>query len=264
MHAPRPRSPILLTLAALLTLLRFEWALAQTNITVPSSDDSIVYSGQGTGDALFCQYTTNGTIIAGQAGCYNVPSMCAPSAAMGQSPESTAEFKFRGSAIYITALLLSISPIYTITLDGQSTDVDGVRPSRAFTCAPLFSSSSELDPTVEHTIRLSIKGPSPNRNMTVDPAGQSTVFGLVNFIYTVPEASSASNATSTDTNTDAAAAPTTSTSASSATSTNTNTDSSPAPTTSTSAADGLSMGPNGGLKLAALSALLGVLVVVSL
>lgn len=87
-----------------------------------------------------------------------------------------------GSAIYITGLLYFISPVYTITLDGNSTDVDGVRDSGPFICSPLFSATN-LDANVEHTIRLSVKGPSPNRNMTVDPDGKATVFGLANLMY---------------------------------------------------------------------------------
>ncbi|KAF8968743.1 hypothetical protein BDZ97DRAFT_326939 [Flammula alnicola] len=70
--------------------------------------------------------------------------------------------------------------MYTVTQDGQSTDVDGARPSSFFACSPLFSASN-LDPNVSHTIRLSIKGPSPTRDMfrDSDPEGRDTLFGPV-------------------------------------------------------------------------------------
>ena len=87
----------------------------------------------------------------------------------------------KGSAIYVNSGLDDISPIFTVNLDGQSTDVDGVRSSRAFTCDILFSKTG-LDPTVEHTIALTVKGPSPNRNMTTDPEGTSLVFSVIDFM----------------------------------------------------------------------------------
>jgi len=86
-----------------------------------------------------------------------------------------------GSAIYINSLLFELSPIYTVTLDGESTDVDGVRDSRPFFCFTLFNKTG-LDPNIDHEIRLSVKGPSPSRNMTVDPDGTSFSFSLINFM----------------------------------------------------------------------------------
>ncbi|KAF8970557.1 hypothetical protein BDZ97DRAFT_1789772 [Flammula alnicola] len=254
---PRSTTFKLLTAASLLSLLHVESAMAQTNITVPDTDKSITYSGQGTGDAAFCQHTANGNVVGGQPGCYNVPSMCAPSAAMGQSPDSAAEFTFKGSAIYVTGLLYSISPIYTVTLDGQATDVDGVRPSGPFICAPLFSAAN-LDPNADHTIKLAVKGPSPARNMTLDPQGKDAVFGLVNFIYTVPNGSSASNTTTSSGA--GISSSTLSASGMSAGPANTNT-AAAASTTSTSAADGrrLSMSNRTGRLILALGAVLGVL-----
>ncbi|PPQ90524.1 hypothetical protein CVT25_015814 [Psilocybe cyanescens] len=154
---------------------------AQKNVTVPVTDPTIQYSGTGTGPALICKVDSNGFVVGGQAGCYNVPSNCTDSIAAGQSLDSAASFKFKGSAIYITGLLYSLSPIYTVTLDGNSTDVDGVRASGPFICSSLFSASN-LDPNVEHTIRLSVKEASPNRNMTIDPNGQFTTFGLANLM----------------------------------------------------------------------------------
>lgn len=81
----------------------------------------------------------------------------------------------------MNSLLRSISPIYTITLDGKSIDVDGVRPSTAFICDTLFSKTG-LDPTEDHEIRLSIKDVSPNRNLTIDPTGNTFVFSLIDFM----------------------------------------------------------------------------------
>ncbi|KAH9477740.1 hypothetical protein JR316_0009967 [Psilocybe cubensis] len=140
--------------------------------------------GPGTGDANICRIDSNGNVVAGQAGCYNLPSNCSDSIAAGQSADSSASYKFKGSGIYITGVLNSLSPVYTVDLDGTSKDVDGVVDSLPFTCAPLFSATN-LDPNVEHTIRLSIKGPSPNRNMTVDPDGKFLTFAMANFMYAV-------------------------------------------------------------------------------
>jgi hypothetical protein len=70
---------------------------------------------------------------------------------------------FTGSAIYVNALLDDISNTYIIDVDGKQTEVDGVRPGGPLLCYTLFSQSN-LDPAVEHTIKISIKGLSPTRN----------------------------------------------------------------------------------------------------
>ncbi|KAF8887842.1 hypothetical protein CPB84DRAFT_1826840 [Gymnopilus junonius] len=171
--------------------------VADTNVTVVDTDPAIVYSGQGTGDASICKVDANGNIQAGQAGCYNFPTQCTSSVAMSQNLDGKAgaSFTFQGSGIYINSGLNDISPIYTVTLDGQATDVDGVRPSLGFTCGMLFGKSG-LDPTAQHTISLTVKGPSPNRNMTTDPNGKILVFSLINFIRTTADpGSSSSNST---------------------------------------------------------------------
>lgn len=133
------------------------------------------------------------------SGCYNAPSMCTSSAAMGQDAASFASWKFKGkpqtpnrlltsrltvltsrlgSALYITSLLNSMSPEFTVTIDGSAIDVDGARPGfLPFDCFTLFAKTG-LDPNVEHAVNLTIKGPSPNRNMTFPP---STAFSLVNY-----------------------------------------------------------------------------------
>lgn len=118
---------------------------------------------------------------------------------MGLGPTGAASFSFKGSAIYIESLLNSLSPIYTVTLDGESTDVDGVRPSGAFVCAPLFSKAG-LDPSVEHKVRMSVKGQSPNRNTSIPNSENSFVFSLISYTdsSTTPTSSGGSKLTTTD------------------------------------------------------------------
>ncbi|KDR72350.1 hypothetical protein GALMADRAFT_143192 [Galerina marginata CBS 339.88] len=168
---------LLLSLIALVAAVQAQVA----NITVADTDPSIVYAGNGTGPAAVCQF--NAGTLSGPPGCYFFPTNCTSSAAISQNLDhkATATFKFNGSAIYINSALTDVSPVYTVTLDGQSTDVDGVRPSVSFTCASLFSQTG-LSTTNEHTVTLSVKGPSPNRNMTEDPAGVLEVFSLIDFM----------------------------------------------------------------------------------
>ncbi|RDB31049.1 hypothetical protein Hypma_000090 [Hypsizygus marmoreus] len=141
-----------------------------------------IYEGNA-GDAAICKYNPDGTLVGGQGGCWNAPSMCTEGVSMGQGGTGAASFSFNGSAIYINSLLNYFSPIYTVTLDGQSTEVDGVRPSGVFICAPLFSQTG-LDPEVEHTIRLSVKGASPTRNTTRPNSENSFAFSVISFVYT--------------------------------------------------------------------------------
>ncbi|KAF9028126.1 hypothetical protein BDZ89DRAFT_776754 [Hymenopellis radicata] len=154
-------------------------ALAQNNITVNDTDSAITY--ENAGDALICKFDSNGTIIGGQAGCYNVlPSNCTDSVAMSQANNASASFKFKGSAIYINSLQFMFSPLYTVTLDGASTDVDGWVDDNFFTCArPLFSQTG-LDPGVEHEVRLATKGASPSNNESGSDA--FGIFSLVSFV----------------------------------------------------------------------------------
>ncbi|KAF8184756.1 hypothetical protein BJ912DRAFT_853035 [Pholiota molesta] len=156
--------------------------LGQRNVTVNDTDPSIQYQG-GAGDALICKVNPGGTIVSGQGGCYNVPSKCTASVAMGQSQASGASFTFQGSAIYVNSLLFDLSPLYTVTLDGNATDVDGFRSSVTFQCDTLFSRTG-LDPTVNHTISLAVKSQSPSA--TASPGASSSnifVFSLINFMY---------------------------------------------------------------------------------
>ncbi|RDB31050.1 hypothetical protein Hypma_000091 [Hypsizygus marmoreus] len=162
---------------------------AQRNITVNNTSPSITYEGNAD-DAPLCKINSDGT-IASQPGCYNVPSQCTEGASMGQGGTGAASFSFKGSAIFVNSLLDDLSPIYTVTLDGKTTDVDGVRPSGLFICSPLFSQAG-LDPNVEHTIRLSVKGASPTRNTSISSSENFFVFSLVSFVYTEASASNAS------------------------------------------------------------------------
>jgi len=182
----KTRSLTLIFLAAFMSI-----SYAQQNITVKDTDPSIKYEGNA-GDASLCKLDSDGNLAGGQPGCYLVYPNCTSSAAMGQGGSGAASMKFNGTAIYINSLLDDLSPIYTVTLDGQSTDVDGVRDSLPFFCYPLYSQSG-LDPKVEHEIRLSVKGPSPTRNQTIPGSDDAFNFALINFIYTAVD----SNGTST-------------------------------------------------------------------
>ncbi|KAF9474908.1 hypothetical protein BDN70DRAFT_924332 [Pholiota conissans] len=184
-------------------LLCAQLTFAQKNITVVDTDPSIHYSG-GAGDATICKVDASGNFISGQSGCYSVPDKCTDSVAMGQSKDSGASFTFKGSAIYINSLLFSRSPLYTVTLDGTAVDVDGFR-TESETCETLFSRTG-LDPTVEHTVSLAIKGFSPSG--TPDPNGVFA-FSLINFIYTIDDSAASSN-TSSNTPTNTSRAPATS------------------------------------------------------
>ena len=157
-------------------------ARAQQNITVNSTSPDIKYEGNPT-SVNFCKYDSNGALVSAQPACYNVPSHCADTAFVGLGGSGVATFSFKGSAIYITSLLFTLSPTYTVTVDGKSEDVDGVRDSRPFICSPLYSKTG-LDPNIEHQVRLSVKGPSPTRNQSIPNSENAYSFALVNFIYT--------------------------------------------------------------------------------
>jgi len=185
-------------LASLLSFLTLTPVLAQEhNVTVSDTSPFITYTGQGTGDAPICKLAANGNPIGGQPGCYLIPSQCTSSVAMSQNLDhkASASFQFNGTAIYINSALSDVSPLYTVTLDGKATDVDGVRNSTSFICASLFSQTG-LSPTVPHNITLSVKGPSPSRNMTQDPNGTTGVFSLIEFLFTDPGSNSTSSNTS--------------------------------------------------------------------
>ena len=151
-------------------------------------------------------FDSNGHLVSGQPGCYNVPNKCTSSVAMGQGLDSAATFKFKGklifpcapqgvykspswdprmlpsgSAIYIHSLLFNQSPLYNITLDGTSTSIDGVIPSKTFDCRTLYWKTG-LDPNVKHIIRLSVAGLSPNR-ANPSPSNNLTAFSLIDFVW---------------------------------------------------------------------------------
>ncbi|KAJ7931235.1 hypothetical protein B0H13DRAFT_1594665 [Mycena leptocephala] len=163
-----------------LFLLSFICAvLADQNTTIDDIDASIQYSDGG--HTLPCAFDANGNFVPGQPGCFNNGiKNCSSGAHILQTQTSTLSMQFKGSAIYMNALLDDISNIYTVTLDGKSTDVDGVRAGGALLCYTVFSQSN-LDPTVEHNISLSIKGLSPARNTTLGN-DDTFFFWLDNFV----------------------------------------------------------------------------------
>ncbi|KAJ7154784.1 hypothetical protein C8R46DRAFT_443723 [Mycena filopes] len=173
----------------LLFLSLVSLAVADQNTTIDDTDASIQYSDGGHTEP--CAIGANGT-ISGGPGCFNNgPKNCSSGAHILQAKTSTLSMKFKGSAIYMNALLDDISNLYTVTLDGKSTDVDGFRPGGALLCYTLFSQTG-LDPTVEHNISLSIKGASPNA--TSSPGG--SFFWLDNFVVTTSDGNTTANATS--------------------------------------------------------------------
>ncbi|KAH6906450.1 hypothetical protein BKA70DRAFT_409099 [Coprinopsis sp. MPI-PUGE-AT-0042] len=165
--------------------LSASFAFAQRNVTVTNTDPSITYEGDDVSDSTVCRYE-NGNLVPGQRGCYNFgPELCTESVTMGRGDDSFASFTFKGSAIYVNSGRYRLSPLYTITLDGQAEDVDGFSESGPFTCQLLFSRTG-LDPNVDHTITLAVKGPSPQDNSTEDSNTVRTFnFSLIDFTYTV-------------------------------------------------------------------------------
>ncbi|KAJ6532744.1 hypothetical protein DFH09DRAFT_1182142 [Mycena vulgaris] len=174
-----------------LLILSFIFAvLADQNTTIEDTDVSIQYSDGGRISP--CAFDADGNIVGGQQGCFNSGlKNCSSGAHILQQQTSTVSMQFKGSAIYMNALLDDISNTYTVTLDGKSTDVDGVRPGGPLLCYTLFSQTG-LDPAVEHNISLSIKGLSPTRNTTLG-GGNTFVFFLDNFVVTTPDANSSSS-----------------------------------------------------------------------
>ncbi|KAJ7484405.1 hypothetical protein FB451DRAFT_83505 [Mycena latifolia] len=171
-------------------ILSFIFAvLADQNVTIDDTDASIQYSDGG--HTSPCLTDSNGNVLGGQPGCfYNGPTNCSSGAHFLQSQTSTLSMQFKGSAIYMNALLDDISNTYTVTLDGKSTDVDGARPGGPLLCYTLFSQSN-LDATVEHNISLSIKGLSPTRNASRGD-DSDFFFWLDNFIVTASDTNSSS------------------------------------------------------------------------
>ncbi|KAJ8081559.1 hypothetical protein PM082_007404 [Marasmius tenuissimus] len=145
-------------------------------------------------------------MLGGQSACYNVQPQppCTESASISQQNTSFASWKFKGSALRITSLLNYISPIYNVDIDGKITEADGAqigKDSGPFTCFTLFTVDG-LDPKVEHSVNLTVKGASPNRNTTIDRNGQATVlsFSRINYTYTTGDESGSTTGNSTDSN----------------------------------------------------------------
>ncbi|KAJ7698607.1 hypothetical protein B0H17DRAFT_978133 [Mycena rosella] len=174
---------------ALLILSFILVVLADQNTTIDDTDPSIKYSDSDPGHTPPCAFDADGHLLSGQPGCVNTGVKNCSSGAYGLLKQtSTLSMQFKGSAIYMNTLLNEGSNTYTVTLDGKSTDVDGVRPNGPLLCFTLFS-QTELDPTADHNISLSIKGPSPTRNTTF---GDGFSFWLDNFIITTPDVNSSS------------------------------------------------------------------------
>ncbi|KAF8184735.1 hypothetical protein BJ912DRAFT_1144511 [Pholiota molesta] len=213
--------------------------LGQHNITVNDTDPSIQYQG-GAGDALICTVNPDGTVVSDQPGCYNIPSKCTASVAMGRARPVRRRSRSKvGSAIYINSLLFDLSPLYTVTLDGNATDVDGFRSPANFQCDTLFSRTG-LDPTVNHTISLAVKSQSPSATPSPGAASSNIfVFSLINFIYTA-EDSSTSSSTSANASTSANSS-TTSTSSILSSTSSTASSGSPAPSNTTKSSSSTSL-----------------------
>jgi len=189
MHAPL--SLLLLSALSLIAVTN-----GQHNVTVNNTSPLITYGGNAR-DSLMCKYTPEGTLVSGQGACWNVlPTTCTDGISMGQGGSGTASFSFKGSAIYINSVLSFLSPIFTVTIDGQSTDVDGVRDSKALSCFPLYAQTG-LDPNVEHQIKLSVKGASPNRNTSIPNSETLFAFSFVSFVYTAGDGSNNTSSSST-------------------------------------------------------------------
>ncbi|KAK1230224.1 hypothetical protein PQX77_006689 [Marasmius sp. AFHP31] len=171
----------LLTFVSLWSLIQLH-VLAQTREVVVNHTDTnqITYGGGAVPDGLLlCKFDENG--------CYNVQPQppCTESASISQQNKSFASWKFKGSALRITSLLHFLSPIYNVDIDGKITEADGAqiaKDSGPFTCFTLFTIAG-LDPRVEHTVNLTVKGASPNRNTTNERDGQVTIgsFSLINY-----------------------------------------------------------------------------------
>ncbi|KAK1221609.1 hypothetical protein PQX77_015575 [Marasmius sp. AFHP31] len=178
----------LLTFLSLVSLIQIH-VMAQTReVTVNQNDTSQITYGGGAGpNGSLCKYE-NGQLVPGQPGCYNIHPQppCTESAAISQQNTSFASWKFKGSALRITSLLSNDSPIFNVEIDGKIAEADGAqigKDSRAFTCYTLFTVDG-LDPKVEHTVNMTIKGLSPNGNTTStrDPdIAIAGPFSLINY-----------------------------------------------------------------------------------
>ncbi|KAJ7154686.1 hypothetical protein C8R46DRAFT_830203, partial [Mycena filopes] len=183
-------------LIVILSLAFVSRSVAGQNTTIDDTDPSIQYSDGDHSEP--CALDANGNVLGGQPGCFfNGVHNCSSGAHLLETQNSTLSMKFKGSAIYVNALLDNITNLYTITLDGKSTDVDGLRPGSALLCYTLFS-QTDLDPTIEHNIGLSIKGVSPNLDTSAtEGPDPDFFFWLDNFVVTTSAGNSTSNTTST-------------------------------------------------------------------
>ncbi|KAJ7583224.1 hypothetical protein C8J56DRAFT_1054983 [Mycena floridula] len=146
------------------------------NVTVESNSTDLTYSsGPGWNHADRCRVDSDGNILS-KPGCVNIPSNCTDNVAMAGSAGASVNSTFFGDAIYLNGLSASVSGVFTVTINGDSTDVDGYGPSAPFVCKTLFSKTG-LDPTSQHTISVALKGASPQSTLT------SFTLMVDNFVY---------------------------------------------------------------------------------
>ncbi|KAJ7583222.1 hypothetical protein C8J56DRAFT_204553 [Mycena floridula] len=113
-------------LQALCTLWHPLPPLQALNVTVESNSTDLTYStSPGWNQADTCKVDSKGNIVGGQAGCVNIPSNCTNNVSMAISAGASVNLTFFGDAIYFNGLSATVSGVFTVTIDGDSTDVDG-------------------------------------------------------------------------------------------------------------------------------------------
>ncbi|KAJ8072412.1 hypothetical protein PM082_015971 [Marasmius tenuissimus] len=176
----------LLRLFSFLTLSSLAQVQALANSTVHAWDTgftpmAITYEG-GAGVSRNISACRSGE---NRADCWPIREPpCTTFTSHGQQNTSLARWKFTGISLRITSLIGDTSPVYDVKLDGNSTEVDGALMARHqdYTCYVLYSIDGLED--IEHTVVLSVKGPSPNRNTSADgPNGEPNMgqFSIVNY-----------------------------------------------------------------------------------
>ncbi|KAK1221874.1 hypothetical protein PQX77_015308 [Marasmius sp. AFHP31] len=156
-------------------------------VTVNAADREITYTGGFSRQIPVCKSGED------TGNCWRIREPpCTESSSNGQGNESLATWKFTGSSLRITSLIGNTSPLYNIEIDGNTTVVDGANmpgTEREYTCYTLYSVDGLSDS--EHTVFITVKGPSPNRNMSADVANGSPNLGqlsIVNYTYTTNSA----------------------------------------------------------------------------
>ncbi|KAK1225011.1 hypothetical protein PQX77_012080 [Marasmius sp. AFHP31] len=167
----------LLKLFSLLTLSSLAQVQALVNSTVHAWDSKITYDG-GAGISRNISVCGSGE---NSADCWPMRRPpCTTFTSHGQQNTSLARWKFTGISLRITSLLGNTSPVYNVEIDGNSTEVDGalMAQHQDYNCYVLYSVDGLED--VEHTVVLSVKGPSSNRNVSADTPNLGQ-FSIVNY-----------------------------------------------------------------------------------